>query len=295
MASNPAIPSDESASYIAAVGLRVRQRREAQRLSRRELTELSGVSQRYLAQLELGSGNISIGLLRQIADALECRVADFIEDPVDCAVPAQLERLFAQADPSVQRSVLEQLSAGSTDAARAQRVALIGLRGAGKSTLGAALAERNGAPFVELDALITERTGLGIADVMAVNGPDGYRQFERDALFDFIDANERAVVAVAGGVVADRVTFSTLLARCHTVWIKADSASHMARVRRQGDLRPMDGHPEAMTALNRLLGEREPFYAQADRELETTGQFLNVSAEALHALVSDAGWLHTSD
>ncbi|MEM7376492.1 MAG: shikimate kinase [Pseudomonadota bacterium] len=281
---------DALADYVAAVGLRVRERRERFGYSRRVLAERSGVSQRYLAQLELGSGNASISVLRQIALALDCTVGVFVDEPVHDNDAWQLARAFREAEPGLQKSVLDQLYAASPAAARAQRIALIGLRGAGKSTLGAGLAARLGCDFVELDALITERSGLNTADVMAVYGQEGYREIERAALLDFIDTTDRAVVAVAGGVVTDSGTFAVLRARCQTVWLRADAHSHMERVRLQGDTRPMAGHPAAMNALVTLLRQREPLYAQAERTLDTERGSTADTLRDLVSLVELAGW-----
>lgn len=266
------------------VGDRVRSARSLRRMSRRVLSEISGVSPRYLAQLESGEGNISIGLLFRVAEALGVSMETLVS-PSD--LPAEARRMgeaFAGADMATQERVRGLLS-GATS--KAGRVCLIGLRGAGKSTLGAAAAKALDAPFIELNRAIEAAGGMPIGEIMGLYGPEGYRQLEADALDKIVAEQDRAVVAVAGGIVADAQTFDRLLDRFHTVWVKASPEEHMARVRDQGDTRPMDGNPQAMAQLRLILTSREADYARADAVLNTSGQGVEASLAGLLSVIED--------
>lgn len=266
----------------ARVGDRVRSARRARGMSRRVLSEMSGVSPRYLAQLEGGEGNISIGLLFRVADALGVAMETLVS-PRD--LPAEARRIseaFAAADGTTQDRVRGLLS-GATS--KAGRVCLIGLRGAGKSTLGAAAAKALDAPFIELNRAIEAAGGMPISEIMGLYGPEGYRQLEADALDQIVAEQDRAVVAVAGGIVGDAQTFDRLLDRFHTVWVKASAEEHMARVRAQGDTRPMDGNPQAMAQLRLILTGREAEYGRADAVLNTSGQGVEASLAELLTLI----------
>ena len=244
----------DSLAFLARLGDRVRDARKSRGLSRRVLSDISGVSERYLAQLEGGAGNISIVLLRDIALSLGVRLEDLVSEPdID----------------------------GAGNDARASRLALVGLRGAGKSTLGKALARRLGFKFVELNDVIRELSGLPISELFNLYGQDGYRRFEAEAV-DLIAAQRTQVVlAVAGGIVADEDVYETLLRRFHTIWLKASPEEHMSRVRAQGDLRPMEGNPEAMVRLRQLLGDRMKDYARAHYQFDTSGQDAEVALDGL--------------
>ena len=264
------------------VGDRVRSARNLRRMSRRVLSEVSGVSPRYLAQLEGGEGNISIGLLFRVAEALGVSMETLVS-PSD--LPAEARRMgeaFASADVQTQDRVRGLLS-GATS--KAGRVCLIGLRGAGKSTLGAAAAKTLDAPFIELNRAIEAAGGMPIGEIMDLYGPEGYRQLEADALDKIVAEQDRAIVAVAGGIVADAQTFDRLLDRFHTVWVKASPEEHMARVRAQGDTRPMDGNPQAMAQLRLILTSRETDYARADAVVETSGQGVEASLARLLSVI----------
>lgn len=264
------------------VGDRVRSARNLRRMSRRVLSEVSGVSPRYLAQLESGEGNISIGLLFRVAEALGVSMETLVS-PSD--LPAEARRMgeaFASADAQTQDRVRGLLS-GATS--KAGRVCLIGLRGAGKSTLGAAAAKTLDAPFIELNRAIEAAGGMPIGEIMDLYGPEGYRQLEADALDKIVAEQDRAIVAVAGGIVADAQTFDRLLDRFHTVWVKASPEEHMARVRAQGDTRPMDGNPQAMAQLRLILTSRETDYARADAVVETSGQGVEASLARLLSVI----------
>jgi XRE family aerobic/anaerobic benzoate catabolism transcriptional regulator len=278
-----------SARLIARVGERVRRAREQKGLPRRMLSDASGVSPRYLAQLEAGEGNISIGLLHRVAAALdhplEWLVAE--EDPWTSEA-LRVAELYRQADAPTRARALEVLT---PRALRARRIALIGLRGAGKSTLGAQAGRDLGLPFVELNREIEAMTGMPIAEVMALYGQDGYRDLEAEALDRVIREHDAMILAVAGGIVAETETYSRLLAHFHKVWLRAAPEEHMARVRAQGDERPMAGNPQAMAQLRALLQSREPLYARAEAELDTSGKTEGQARDELLALIRRRGFL----
>jgi XRE family aerobic/anaerobic benzoate catabolism transcriptional regulator len=173
----------------------------------------------------------------------------------------------------------------ASEGARRQRIALIGLRGAGKSTLGRALADHLSWPFVEINRAVERLAGCGVAEIHSLYGPSAYRRYERRALEEAIARYPRAVFATPGGIVADPGTFNLLLAHCFSIWLKASPAEHMSRVVAQGDLRPMAGNDEAMADLQRILGSRAPFYAKADLVMDTGGRALTSAADALKSLV----------
>lgn len=266
----------------ARVGDRVRGARGARGMSRRVLSEVSGVSPRYLAQLEGGEGNISIGLLFRVAEALGVSMEALVS-PSDLTPEARrIGEAFAAADTATQANVRGLLS-GATS--KSGRVCLIGLRGAGKSTLGAAAAKALDAPFIELNRAIEAAGGMPIGEIMGLYGPEGYRQLEADALDKIVAEQDRAIVAVAGGIVSDADTFDRLLDRFHTIWVKASPEEHMARVRAQGDTRPMDGNPQAMAQLCLILTGRETEYGRADAVLDTGGRGVEASLTELLALI----------
>ncbi|WP_425044981.1 helix-turn-helix transcriptional regulator [Primorskyibacter sp. S87] len=275
--------SEESVkALIQRVGDRVRKTRERRGISRRVLSEMSGVSPRYLAQLETGAGNISIGLLQRIAVALDHRIEWFVgeEDPWTSEA-LRVAELFRVSSAETQRSVLQILEPQPTKAMRAGRICLVGLRGAGKSTLGAMVGEALGIPFVELNDEIETQSGMPVSEVMALYGQEGYRKLEAQAVSRVIAMHDEMVLAVAGGIVAEPETYATLLSHFHTVWVRAAPEEHMARVRAQGDERPMAGNPEAMEQLRSILASREALYSKALDHMDTSGQSKNASAAHL--------------
>ena len=273
------------AALQARVGDRVRAARKSRGMSRRVLSETSGVSPRYLAQLESGEGNISIALLLRVAVSLEMTIEALVADldPDAIVTAGQLSK----ADAATKDKVVALLRGSN----KAGRICLIGLRGAGKSTLGAAVSQALDLPFIELNKQIEAAAGMPIAEVMALYGADGYRQLEADALDDIAAAHSRVIVAVAGGIVAEAPTFDRLLDRFHTIWLRAAPEDHMARVQAQGDTRPMEGNPQAMTQLRLLLQAREPDYARADAVLNTSGTNVEGARAALIALVEEKRYL----
>ena len=279
--------SDAPLTMIERLAVRVRAARTEQGLPRRELSERSAVSPRYLAQLEAGEGNISVILLSRVAAALNTRIEDLLaeKDPLADDV-ARVAALYRDAPASVRGRVRALLAPENPMALRAQRVCLIGLRGAGKTTLGRAAAEKLHVPFVELNDEIERAAQMPVAEVMGLYGQDGYRALEADAVARVLQNHDKLVLAVAGGIVAEPATYSLLLERFHTVWIRTSPAEHMARVRAQGDLRPMDGHPAAMDQLKQFLTARTPQYEKAVAQVDTAGKPVQTSVNELLAVIA---------
>ena len=271
-------------TFLHALGERVRALRMRRGFTRRATAQAAGISERHLASLELGTGNASILLLQQVATALQCPLSDLVEDPATTSPEWLLIHalLKDRTEMDLRRARLalgELLGAAPGNRARLSRVALIGLRGAGKSTLGSALAASLGLPFVELSREIERVAGLRIDEIHSLYGPAAYRRYERRALEETLGALPAVVLATPGGLVSEPATFELLRSRFFTVWLEATPEDHMSRVVAQGDLRPMSGHAEAMDDLRRILAGRKPFYAQADLVFNTSG----LSAESAAA------------
>lgn len=283
---------DAVRTLIHRVGERVRKARDLKGIPRRVLSEASGVSPRYLALLEAGEGNISIGLLQRVAEALDHRIEWLLgEDDPWTSEASRVADLFRKANAETRAKVLDILSPLPEGSARRNRIALIGLRGAGKSTLGTLAGEALGLPFVELNREIEDQAEMPITEIMAFYGQEGYRRLEAQSLSRIVATHDSMILAVAGSIVSDPDVFKTLLTHFHTVWIKATPAEHMARVRAQGDLRPMVGNPEAMDQLKFILTSREALYDQARARLDTTGRTVRQSLNDLLALIRDRGFL----
>jgi XRE family aerobic/anaerobic benzoate catabolism transcriptional regulator len=262
------------AQFLAALGRHVREARERRGMARKILSQNAGVSERYLAQLEAGEGNASVLLLRNVARALGLPLTELIEQR-DGSVEHRLIRRFLERLPAHRlEDVVFRLMRdfGQEEASRRKRVALVGLRGAGKTTLGSALARELGFPFVELDREIEREAGIGLAEVFLLYGQAGYRRIERRCLARMIESHAQMVMTVGGGIVSEPETFNVLLISCFTVWVKASPDEHMARVVAQGDFRPMQGNAEAMEDLRRILEAREPLYRKADATIDTSGE-----------------------
>ncbi|MCR9219186.1 MAG: helix-turn-helix transcriptional regulator [Alphaproteobacteria bacterium] len=275
----------ELAAYLAQLGERVREARAKRGMARRILARDSGVSERYLAQLESGAGNPSIAVLRQIARAVDYPLADLVagaraDSGEIAAILDLLGGVEASRLPAVRAAVERQL-AGVGGPDKRARIALIGLRGAGKSTLGRLLAERLDLPFVELNRIVERDYGGSIGEILALNGQPALRRYERRALESVLTGHERLVLSTGGGIVSESATFGHLLEHCWTVWIKASPEEHMSRVIEQGDLRPMARNDEAMDDLKAILRAREPSYRRADAVVDTAGQTVEESLAAL--------------
>lgn len=282
-----AIEPIDSDAFVSKVGDRVRKARERKAISRRALSEKSKVSQRYLAQLEGGGRNISIALLKRVADALDHRIEWLVgEDDPWSSDAVMVANLYRAASESQRDEVLRALSPSNSEELRGKRVCLVGLRGAGKSTLGKLLAERMNLEFVELNRDIEDQSGMPLSEIMAFYGQEGYRKLERQALERVVAKPEAVIVAVAGGVVSEPETFNFLLRNFHVVWLKAEPEEHMNRVLSQGDHRPMTGNPKAMEELNSILTSRETLYARAEFILNTTDRSPDQSVVELEAMVS---------
>ncbi len=271
---SPVIPATNDPGFLKLVGDRVREARARRGMTRKILARDSGVSERYLAQLETGQGNISILLLRDIAHALdvpiEALVYDGPEPAIDLVHTTEFLRRLPIEELAQARNLLVEHFGGVDLLARHGRVALIGLRGAGKSTLGALLAERLNVPFLELDRLIEQESGVSLSVIFDLYGQGGFRRFERRCLDDVIERYPRFVLATGGSLVSEPATFERLLTMCFTVWLRASAEDHMQRVIAQGDMRPMADNRESMSDLQRILAVREPLYRKADLTIDTS-------------------------
>src|SRR5262245_25188876 len=273
-------------AYLKRVGERVRLGRARRGMSRKVLSRASGVSERYLAELERGAGNASLLVLRQIADALGLEAAQLISDqperPIDLTLAVhQLERLSPPELAEARRLLAQRFGRASTSAKG--RVALVGLRGAGKTTLGERAAQALGVPFVELDREVERASGMELSEIFATRGQAMYRRLERQCLETVIKRFDRAVIATGGSLVTEPATYDLLLSSCVVVWLSAKPDEHMGRVLAQGDLRPMAEGLQAMDDLKAILESRTALYAKADVEVRTSDKS---EAEALAALLA---------
>jgi len=243
-------------------------------MTRKQVSQKADVSERHLAQLESGEGNISVVLLQRIATALRVPMANLFAPQAEQAaekkmIQTLLERLPEhRLEDAVSRLMRD---FGNEEKMRRRRVALIGLRGAGKSTLGSMLAKEMAYRFVELDSEIEKDTGMPLGEIFSLYGQSGFRAIERRTLERVLKENERVVLSVGGGVVSEKETFDFLLSHCYAVWIKAQPEEHMSRVMAQGDFRPMAANNQAMEDLRRILEARDPLYRKADLILDTSG------------------------
>jgi XRE family aerobic/anaerobic benzoate catabolism transcriptional regulator len=282
--------------FLTALGERTRALRARRGLTRKGLAKAADVSERHLANVEMGVGNASVLFLRQLALALNCSLAELVGDET-ASSPEWLmirELLHGRSDAELvlaRGALADMFGAPANQAARRQRVALIGLRGAGKSTLGRALAQSWDIPFVELNRSIEALAGCTLSEIHSLYGPAAYRRYERRAMEETIQRYARAVIATPGGVVSDPATFNLLLANCYTVWVRATPEEHMGRVLAQGDTRPMagnTGNAEAMNDLRRILESRAAFYSKADAVFDTSDMSPDAAAAALRAQLSEA-------
>lgn len=279
------------AGYLRLLGDRIREARARRGMTRKILARDSQVSERYLAQLEAGQGNISIALLRQIAHAMGLPLTDLVregpERPVELTLLIQTLARLQPKELAQARKLLTEAFGAAIDGQRRHRVALIGLRGAGKSTLGAMLARDLGVPFIELDREIEREAGTSLSEVFDLYGQAAYRRYERRALETIIERNDRAVIAAGGSIVSEPATFDLLLSACYTIWLTAAPEEHMARVVAQGDYRPMADNAEAMEDLRRILTGRNALYSKADVTVDTAGKSVEQSFRELRAAVGD--------
>ena len=277
----------ELEAFLKLVGSRVHQQRKQQKMSRRVLSEKSGVSQRTIVLLESGVGNISIALLFRLASALEQSVQHFmVADTAKQSQAQQVAHQYLNSTLATQKKINNMLNLEITGNTKQKRICLIGLRGAGKSTLGAKLSSKTDTRFVELNDEIEALCGISIQEIMDLYGQEGYRKLEQQALKQITRQSDDIIVAAAGGVVNEEETYSYLLEHFHTVWLKATPEEHISRVIEQGDERPMAGNPEAMTTLRSILISREAHYQRADRIIDTSGQTVKNSTDEIAKTVS---------
>jgi XRE family transcriptional regulator, aerobic/anaerobic benzoate catabolism transcriptional regulator len=276
-------------AYLRLLGDRIRDARARRGMTRKILARDSKVSERYLAQLETGQGNISIVLLRQIAHAMGLPLADLVREepdrPVELALLIQTLGRLQPKELFQARKLLTDAFSTVAESERRQRIALIGLRGAGKSTLGARLAKAKGVPFIELDREVERESGATLSAVFDLYGQSAYRRYERRALETVIERHDRAVIATGGSIVTESATFDLLLSACFTVWLTAAPEEHMSRVVAQGDYRPMAGNDEAMDDLRGILASRNVLYAKADATVDTAGKTVDQCLRELEATV----------
>ena len=271
--------ADEEGPFLYSLGERVREERTLRDMSRRKLAQHSGVSERYLALLENGQGNISIVLLLRVATALELPLAALLSRRAAGGsseierINTLVQRIPAQKLPAVRAQLQRKFGALMQERGdKARRIALIGLRGAGKSTLGASLALELDMPFIELDVEIEREAGTSLSEIFLLYGQAGYRRHEKRCLERLIAQHERAVIATGGSIVSEQQAYALLLSSCTTVWLKALPEEHMARVIAQGDTRPMAGNREAMQDLRRILDSRASLYGRADITIDTSAK-----------------------
>jgi XRE family aerobic/anaerobic benzoate catabolism transcriptional regulator len=289
MRDDQAVSDRGTAAFLQQLGDRVREERARRGMTRRILARDSGVSERYLAQLESGQGNISIALLRALAVALDVPLASIVREGPEPSLDgvhlsALLQRLGPDELIEARRLLVARFGAGDA-AERRSRIALVGLRGAGKSTLGALLAGRLAVPFVELDGEIETASGMTLSEIFDLYGQAGFRRLERQALERVLASRRAFVLATGGSIVAEPATYAELLLGCFTVWIRASPAEHMQRVIAQGDLRPMADNAEAMADLERILAGREAAYRRADAQVDTAGRSLDDTIVELERIV----------
>ena len=286
----PSEPETKRSPFLEALGERVRTLRSRQGITRRAVAVAANVSERHLANLEYGTGNVSVLVLLQVAQALQCSLAELLGDMTTSSPEWLLIRELlgkrSEADLRRARVLLgEMFGEGGNAQERKNRIALIGLRGAGKTSLGQRLANDMGFPFIELSREIEQFAGCQISEIHNLYGANAYRRYERRALEEAIQIYPEVVIATPGGLVSDSANFNLLLSHCTTVWLQADAADHMGRVAAQGDMRPMAASREAMEDLKRILEGRSAFYSKADLAINTSTRTEDQAFAALRSSV----------
>lgn len=281
---------DDDSEYLHALGEHIRDLRVRRGMTRAILARDSGVSVRYLAQLESGDGNISILRLRQVAQAMAMPLEEIIRvGPEQAAELTLLKQFLTRLSPPQLAEAGNLLRGTFENRTRRQRIALVGLRGAGKSSLGKMLATHMKVPFIELADIIEQTAGTSLSEVFSLYGQAAYRRYERRSLEWLIDNHDSFVLSTGGSISTEPATFDQLLSSCFTVWLKASPADHMARVVAQGDRRPMGDNSEAMQDLERILVGREPMYRKADATVNTSGLDIESSLAEILKHVSARG------
>ena len=286
----PSEPETRRSPFLEALGERVRTLRSRKGMTRRAVAVAADVSERHLANLEYGTGNVSVLVLLQVANALQCSLAELLGDVTTLSPEWLLIReLLSKRSEADLRRVRVQLSdmfgEGGNAQERKNRIALIGLRGAGKTSLGQRLANDMGFPFIELSREIEQFAGCQISEIHNLYGANAYRRYERRALEEAIQIYPEVVIATPGGLVSDSANFNLLLSHCTTVWLQADAVDHMGRVAAQGDMRPMAASREAMEDLKRILEGRSAFYSKADLAINTSARSEDQAFDALRTSV----------
>jgi len=280
---------DPETGFLEQLGQRVRTTRARRGMSRKVLAKVSGISERYIAQLESGKGNVSIVLLRRVSNAMGAHLEDLIPDGEHAPDWQVIRDLMRKATPNQIAQAKDILSGSGVAATRRPSfagIALIGLRGAGKSTLGKVLAKKIGWSFVELNKEIEAQNGLSVAEIIALYGQEGFRRMEQAALGQLLARKELMVLATGGGIVSEPLTFDLILSSFYTIWLKAEPEEHMVRVRKQGDLRPMADDRSAMAELRNILVSREPLYSRASAVVDTAGLSVDAAAARLFNAVN---------
>ena len=286
----PSEPETRRNPFLEALGERVRTLRSRKGMTRRAVAVAADVSERHLANLEYGTGNVSVLVLLQVASALQCSLAELLGD-VTTTSPEWLlirELLGQRSEADLRRArvqLVELFGEGGNAQERKNRIALIGLRGAGKTALGQRLADDMGFPFIELSREIEQFAGCQISEIHNLYGANAYRRYERRALEEAIQIYPEVVIATPGGLVSDSANFNLLLSHCTSVWLQADPSDHMGRVAAQGDMRPMAASREAMEDLKRILEGRAAFYSKADMAINTSGRSEDQAFELLRTSV----------
>lgn len=279
------------AQFAAQVGELVRLGRARRGISRKQLAQASDVSERYLAQIEGGEGNPSLIVLRAIAQAIEVPVVELVpRENAGNATYARVLELVGRVPPSELSELadgIERKLSGEPATDRARRIALVGLRGAGKSTLGQKLAKELGCPFVEINRIVERDYGASVSILIENSGVGAFRRYEKAALERVIEDNTRVIIATAGGIVANPDTYALLLRRCHTIWLQASPQEHMSRVMEQGDFRPMAKNREAMADLNAILAARSADYGRAEATVDTAGKTIEQSFAKLKRVAAE--------
>ena len=283
---------DARTALISRVARRVREVRKQKGMPRRVVSELSGVSPRYLAQLEAGEGNISIALLERVARALEMPIEALIAQQISIDPEAQrIAQLFERATDDLRAAIKEMLSAEAPVCPRKGRICVMGLRGAGKTTLGQRAAAALKLPFLELSCMIEDETGMPVAEVISLYGADGYRRLETEALEKVVKQNGPLILSVSGGLVEQEAPFAQLLAQFHTVWLHTSPAEHVARVRAQSELEPVQDAALAVAQIKALMETRTPLYGRAETHLDTSKRSAQQSVRELVALIAQKKFL----
>jgi len=276
-------------NWLREIGRRVRSLRAQRGVSRKHLSTHSQISERYLAQVESGQANLSFAMLYKISRALDVELLTLVDLNLHGPIDAQLRALVNNLEESQKQQLVEHIEhvIAPTRRQTDQRVALIGMRGAGKTSAGTIACEMLGAPFFRVSDRISELAGMSLAEIMDLGGQNAYRRWEQTALQDIIENNSRCVIETGGSVVAESRTFNMLREHCKLVWVQAQPEQHMNRVMAQGDMRPFEHHQQTLDDLTHMLHERESLYATADYKLDTSVIDMKTAGKKLFDLIKD--------